>query len=248
MTLKQFISNGHEQYGLMGGRLRSSGRFEDLSDIPNPMRRIGARAVDASLYLGSNAVVYARTKTLAGTGVIKIGQGVESKVFLDCKTSQVTKYNTGSIWMTDRERREGTLRKQEEFDLLNEQFSAYVLSQTIGVGPYVLSPSRNVIQTLQPYVPYNRFLVPDQNTPNIAFPPDTDSHARDQLSDFIDRAWELYSTHNLLPDTNGFDNVVTNEGGNVTLIDTQPISAAHPIVQETIKAQLDTLGRALASV
>jgi len=249
MTLKRFIDNGYEQYGLRDGDLRASGgRFEKLSTIPNPIRRAGAQAFDVGVFLGSKASVYLRTEKLRRAGISMIGQGYESVVYLNEPEGQVTKFALGSIRMTALERQREALRKQHEFDLVRERLGSFTLSQTISVGPYVLSPRRDIIQTSQSFVRFNPFLDPVQNTPNITFPSDAAPRTYDQLSNFIDRAWELEGRHCLLPDTNGPENVVTDMEGNIVLLDTQPIGLRHPKAQETIKTQLVTMSEILEKI
>lgn len=248
MTLRGFAHNAFDMYGVARRGPRSSGRLEQLREQHGAVEGIGAVGLDLALWQGSRALMRLREYRLSMSGVVKAGEGHESVVFHDTSTNMVTKYMTSSILMDANGRRATAERKVRDFDTVcSTKLADFVLSQEITVAPFVLAPSREVVQTVQPYVDYKPYLNPVRpNEHKVDITPSSHDHAN-QLSDFLDGAWDLYGAHNMLPDTNGQDNLVAVDG-KLTLIDSQPIGPEYPEVQSYIRGQLAHAARVLASI
>ncbi len=131
----------------------------------------------------------------------------------------------------------------------------FTLDEQTLIDAHPLNQSWRVVQTLQPYCPFDPIDVfscdkPTVNTKMLRSATQRYSGLEYALNEFVDNSTRYHESTGLYPDTNGVDNLVVSNLSTpeLTLIDTGPIGQEHPAVQTLIARQLDSLKVALNEI
>jgi hypothetical protein len=187
-------------------------------------------------------------------GLRYLGCGVEFSAYADTKAQEAVKVHRASATFERPQREKLAIDKSLGHGLLYRYLGRTILDQRIDIREHVLGGGYETLQIRQPLVDFGNLDSPFQVSVETVDTEHLEQITRrfpgidEALREFIKRSRIMYETTDALPDTNGSNNVVAQQGGNVVLLDSTPIGNNHPGVQLLILDQLTSLESGLRAV
>lgn len=216
-------------------------RRQMTREIPKLHRRLAVLSIDETVFLVPTIKQAVEIARLKRSGMNYMTAGAEVRVFRD--GDRVLKHVIGSEWMTKDVRQKLRDKKAEEYDKLQAHLSDVVLDQEISLAAHPFRRGHEVIQTAQPFIEFSPLIETNGVDRRVTLTTPQEG-ALDDLSNFLDGAYQLHGAHGLLPDTNGLNNIVQTDRG-LVLLDSQAIGMEDPALQALILRQLSDISEIL---
>lgn len=226
-------------------------RQTELSAIENPVRRSGSKVLHTFATRAPSIAAHLLGIEYAPCKLPHIGTGYDNSVFrLD--DVFVLKVCRESILLPDKQKHELLKQSQDQHNAMAGHLGNLAIEQLSFIGPHPFFPSRQALQTIQPYRQFvdpelKEQHAPDQHAAAIWRLSESYPKVSSQLRRFIERSYDLYAAHRLLPDTLGDSNLVIDTSTeSVRMIDGQPLTEKNPRNHPRIFRHLDNLAYGLA--
>lgn len=228
-------------------------RADAIQTLPSTAERLAAMSLHRLVVARPEAAKKIANTLLNGTGLQLIGGGAETGVYK--KGDEVVKVVHGSARLSEAQKEAESVRRNDHYAQLAEIFGDFVLEQSTIVAPHPLEPRWRVVQTIQPYLEFDKLplVIPDG-------PAATEAAAKQaltlrptlktSLTDFIDATNAYLRYTGNYPDINGNQNLVIGQLGansELVLLDTMPIEPSFQAGQLLMAEQKQSLEKALAA-
>lgn len=229
------------------------GRQQEIERLPS-LRKHSAKAILSFATRYPQAGHRALDAAAALRGYSFLGSGVEYSAYLRKRDERVVKVNRASANREPDYLVELQEQVRSQHMILADYLGSIVTTSDVYIAEHILGGGHQMLQIEQVFVDTTTHPLPfTSQSPEVNLA-DIDNLVTNipgadvALDEFCAATQRLFEAENVLPDTNGRDNVVVQSSGDIALIDTIPIDRSHPAVQDLIMKQVASLETALKEV